>query len=194
MQQLRLLSEEEIEKIYHSYLVHDFPPSETKPLKAIMRMMQEDSYFCYGMYEDGRLLSYAFFVSVQAPDANKLSVRKYLLLDYFAVAAANRGTGIGSKMLSLLKESLLAQSVILIEAENPDDAADKEELRIRKARSRFYLNNACLPSSITSIVYGVGYCIFCLYGGGILEDADIKKILETIYRRMFSSHDVWEIS
>lgn len=193
MLELRLLNEEEIEKIYHRHLVCDFPPSETKPLKAIIRMMQEDSYFCYGMYEDNRLLSYAFLVSVQAPVTNNPSVSKYLLLDYLAVVSDNRGVGIGSQTLSLLKKALPAQSIVLIEAENPDDAANEEELHIRKARLRFYLHNACRLSSVTTTVYGVGYCIFSLYDGNALEDTYIEEILETIYNYMFSSHDVWKI-
>lgn len=199
MIQLQLLSWSEIENIYHKHLVHDFPPQETKPLGSILKMFKEDSYFGYGMYEDNRLLAYAFFVSVPAPSSDSRSLRAYLLLDYLAVVPDIRGTGIGSKTLSMLKELLPEQSLVLIEAENPEAAADTAELHVRQSRLRFYLNNRCLLSSVTTTVYGVNYVIFLLGTENLSDDACthdtyIRNVLETIYGYMFSSHDVWKIT
>lgn len=194
MLQLQLLSQPEIENIYHDHLVYDFPPQETKPLGSIIKMLKEDSYFCYGMYEDNRLLAYAFFVSVPAPSTDSHSIRTYLLLDYLAVVSDIRGTGIGSKTLSLLKEVLPERSLVLIEAENPEAAADTAELHIRQSRLRFYLRNQCRLSSVTTTVYGVDYCIFLLCMENLSDDIYIRSVLKTIYSYMFSSYDVWQIS
>ena len=111
--ELRLCNKKEIESIYNNHIINDFPPNEVKPLKRILYLAENGLYFVYGIYEDEKLISYAFVSG--APNCD------YVLLDYLAVVSGRRGIGIGSRAMKLLKEEICkTHEGILLESENPD--------------------------------------------------------------------------
>ena len=74
------------------------------------KCFEENRYFPYGYYEEGRLIAYAFF----------LRSGSFLLLDYYAVLEEVRGLGKGSEILGLMKSHLKEGETIFIETEQPD--------------------------------------------------------------------------
>ena len=42
------LALQEVRKIYHEYLIHDFPRSERKPLRVIEKALERNEYICFG--------------------------------------------------------------------------------------------------------------------------------------------------
>lgn len=151
---LKICNREEIEKIYNTYLVQDFPKDEVKPLERILFLYDKNLYFAYGLYDaDEKMLAYAFF--------SKAHSCEYVLLDYYAVAEEKRGTGIGSHMLSLLKETLCGEyEGIILESENPDFAENAKDFDVRSRRIQFYLNNGFSSTKMLCRLFGVEFRLF----------------------------------
>lgn len=175
---LKKLDRKEMEEIYRTQMQSDFPPAELKPWKRIKEMLEEGIYFAYGMYEEEKLLAYAFFVRAG---------KEQLLLDYYAVAEQARGMGIGSRCMALFCGELQEQggSIILIEVENPDCAGTDEERKKRERRIHFYEKNGAYLTGLRSCLFGVEYKIMYFPVRGKKEEEELWKALEKIYHAMF---------
>lgn len=175
---LKRLDRAEMEEIYRRQMPGDFPPAELKPWKRIEEMLAEGVYFAYGLYEEGRLMAYAFFVETD---------RRQILLDYYAVSAQARGRGIGSRFIALLREELQRQgcSVLLIEVENPDYARTEEERKQQQRRIHFYEKNGVQMTGQQSCLFSVEYKIMYLPMQGEKEEGELRAALERIYHTMF---------
>lgn len=150
--ELLLCNKEEITRIYETHLVNDFPKAEVKPLKRILLLADVGMYFAYGLYDNEELISYAFFSCSKDTD--------YVLLDYFATVSGNRGKGIGTKMLELLKSEICkTKSGIILETEDPCFAHDEEDLDIRTRRVNFYTKCGLEHTKIKTTLFGVNYKI-----------------------------------
>ena len=90
MEKMRL-SIEESRQVYEKHLCVDFPADEVKPFSTIQRGMESGAYTVYGFYEAGALMGYAFL----------FRQGHWILLDYFAVCAGKRGSGIGGLEYSI---------------------------------------------------------------------------------------------
>ena len=80
---IQRLEREEAHRLYLARFREDFVPSELRPWGSILRLMDQGAYSIFASKEAGEILAYATFI--QCPGA--------LLLDYFAVDPARRGTG-----------------------------------------------------------------------------------------------------
>lgn len=151
---LKLCDRQEIEQLYNTYLVQDFPKNELKPLERMLTLMDKNLYFVYALYDaEENMLAYAFFSGAYGCE--------YVLLDYFAVAADKRGKGIGSQMLTLLKEELGKNYAgVILEAENPDYAENAKDFDIRTRRFQFYLNNGFSSTKMLCRLFGVEFRLF----------------------------------
>ena len=49
---IKLFSAQEIENVYNTYLLKDFPPAEVKPLSRIQMLFEKNLYFGYGLYDE----------------------------------------------------------------------------------------------------------------------------------------------
>ena len=58
----RVLNEEEMCRIYHEYLPRDFAADEIKPLVLMLDMLHNGTYEPLGLYLEGQLCGYAFFI------------------------------------------------------------------------------------------------------------------------------------
>lgn len=173
---LKRLDRKEMEEIYGTRMREDFPAAELKPWKRIAEMMDTGVYFAYGMYEEERLLAYAFFVKAAGGQ---------LLLDYYAVSEQTRGAGVGSRGLCLLKEEIQKQGygAIVIEVENPDFAKTEEERQKQERRIRFYEKNGARMTGLRSCLFGVEYKI--MYLPAQKEEKRLRKKVDEIYHTMF---------
>ncbi len=149
--ELRLQTESEIIENYNTSMQQDFPPAEIKPLQTILRLSKAGEYLCYGAYEENECQAYAYFM--------KHPSEPVMLLDYFAVIQSGRGQGIGSRVLKAVLEQVGSEITVIIEAEDPAQAEDKEQLEIRKRRIAFYQKNGMLLTDITAEAFGVVFAI-----------------------------------
>ena len=112
-----------IEKLY----VEAFPEVERKPFEVMCKGIGAGVEML-AIEENGQFLAMAIM----------LIYGSIALLDYFAVCPTQRGGGIGSRALELIKERYEGKAV-LIEIEDTDEICEDRPMRIR--RKGFYLRN-----------------------------------------------------
>ncbi len=153
-QELRLLTKEQMGEIYETYMVRDFPRAELPPLWMLMERMDRGIYDCLGLYEEGELKAYGNLV--------KNRETGFLLLDFLAVCAGNRGGGYGSRFLSLLRDYYGEEQGVLLECESERSAEDEESRRVRRRRIHFYQKNGCQVTRTKVVLFGVEFDILFL--------------------------------
>lgn len=175
---LRRLGRKEMAEIYDVQMQRDFPQAELKPWKRIGELLDGGSYFACGMYEKEKLMAYAFFVETAGKQA---------LLDYYAVSEEDRGTGVGSRCMALIREELRRREneVLVIEVENPEYAGTQEERRNRERRIRFYEKNGARATGLRARLFGVEYRIMYLPIKKEKGEEELRETLEEIYHTMF---------
>ena len=171
---VRALTEAELISVYENHLVFDFPPAEVKPLSRILELFHAGSGEGRGLFdESGRLLAYALLA--ETADA--------AFLDYLAVVSAARNAGLGSRFLMGLLAELPEGTPLLLEAEDPQDAASEEEKHTRTRRLGFYRRCGVLPTEVRSSVFGVRYRI--LASGPPLPTERVRAALGSVYALLF---------
>lgn len=151
-------------------MTEDFPADELKPLSSIERMLTAGVYSCYALYDGAELLAYAYLVEYKG----------YVLVDYFAVSKKRRGEGVGTRVISLLKEHL-AGKTILIECEDTDFAKDGVEENIRKRRIAFYEKSGFTLSKAKTKLFDVRYVIL-----SYPEIDNVGEAIGTVYSVMLT--------
>jgi len=173
---LRKLNNKEVEEIYNTYLVKDFPVSEVKSLKMILDGIANGKYFACAYEEDGELKGYAYFI--------KSAVRDTLLLDYLAVLSDKRSSGIGSKMITKIQQMAKKDGKhLILEVENPDYEEPGAARDYMIKRIGFYKKNNMHLSRVTCHFYGNEYRIFS--GGDLIEDEELQEEVDKMYREFF---------
>lgn len=181
MPYIKELTLPQVREIYNSRMKEDFPPNELRPYHSIEQLTQEGLYFSLGYFDDENLLAYALFAKPR--DSNGA------LLDYYAVSAEARGTGIGSKFLSGFHAVLEPHHVthILLEVEAPVATEDSAEKEIRERRVRFYKRCLCKMSDVRTVLFGVDYQVMYLsFDGRIIPDKAISEELRSMYHLILS--------
>ena len=59
---MKQLSSIEVEQIYQTYMVNDFPKEELKPLASILNMMEKGIYQAVALFEKDTVCAYGFLV------------------------------------------------------------------------------------------------------------------------------------
>ena len=167
---MSLLNKEQIEYIYNTFMVYDFPPDELKPLAHLLRMVEEGLCTYYALYEGKEVLSY-FGLCVKDG---------FALVDYLAVTPKKRGQGIGSETLKFLKEAA-GDNRILIECEDIAATSDPSEKNIRTRRINFYLRSGFTLTTAKANLFGVDYVLLTCPETGA---AETRFGYETVYRAM----------
>ena len=98
-----------------------------------------DVWYCE---EDGTFAG--LVITINGPDK--------ILLDYLAVDAKHRGSGLGSGMLRLMREQYAGKGVFLEIEVVVEEAANYEE---RKRRKQFYLRNGMKELGVFVELFGV---------------------------------------
>lgn len=176
--EIRELTREELRALYRTRMEEDFPPSELRPLSNMEELLDQKAYLCLGCREEQEksLGGYALFALRDGA----------ALLDYFAVDAARRGTGIGSAFLSALRSRGLGVPWFLIEVESLESAETPEERALRERRIRFYRRCGCQETQVYSLLFGVEYQILVMpmAGAALPADGEVQAALEGLYRMM----------
>lgn len=123
---IKKITTEEVEYIYNQYMIQDFPQNELKPFSTIKKLIQRGTYYCYGLFDAGKIKAYGFLY--------RNPTSSLLLMDYFAVISTDRNMGYGSMFLKLLKENLKNFGGILVEVEKIEKAKDEIEVKTRERR------------------------------------------------------------
>ena len=170
--ELKLLNKEELTEIYNGEMVDDFPKSELKPLRAMLRLMDMGRYEPLLVTEKGEALGYAL---VWLPRN-----REGGLLEYFGVLRGKRSGGLGSRILSLLAERY---GQLFGEAEAPD-SDDPAENDLRRRRIGFYERNGFRVLDYQCALFGVHFN--CLYRGPEEDDRAVEVLHRSVYADYFS--------
>ena len=64
MAELRLLTDDQLRRLYRERVAKDFPPAERRPLSAILRLRRRGDYDTWGVFDGDALLAYAFLAIV----------------------------------------------------------------------------------------------------------------------------------
>lgn len=136
-----------------------FPPSERKPFSIICSMYRKGKTDLWCIRQNRRLAGFAS--TVNSPEI--------ILLDYLATMPQQRGKGIGSAALHLLKQQYPRKG-IFVEIEETRDPGDGQALRIR--RRQFYEAAGMEAMNVTAMVFGVK---MELLGWGCQMDFDSYK-------------------
>lgn len=166
------LDRQELSRLYHTEMVHDFPKTELKPLNNMFQMMDRNCYDPWLAVEQSEAVGYAMvWLTMDRTGA---------LLDYLGVLRGKRNRGSGGQILSLLAERY---DQLLIEAEAPvsDDPAENELCR---RRIGFYQRNGCRLLDYDCALFSVHYK--CLYQGHEADDRRLEAMHRSIYAAQFS--------
>lgn len=173
---MRKFSNAELLKVYEERLVNEFHKEEIKPYELIKRLVEEDKYIGYGLYEGDKLVAYALLC--------KSENGEYIMLDYYVVESEFRGSGYGSKFLNELYEVTKSYKGIIGEIEDPNYAIDKDDLEYRKKRIKFYEKNGLHHTNLRSSVFGVKYIVMIMTKDKFVEK-QIEESLRSIYKELF---------
>ena len=176
---LEKLDYNQVKNIYETHLVNDFIEEERKPLVVINILMQMGIYHCYGLFEGEILLAYAFFC--EAKNKNQRAI----LLDYLVVLNGSRNQGIGSKLISIIKETLVEYDMVMAEVELTEEYDSEQDFEIRKKRQAFYLRNGWKKTDVVVDLFGVKLQIFILPTKEEVDESYLKSDLDEIYDSMF---------
>ena len=113
----RLLTADELTRVYLHEMCRDFPQSERKPLSMILTSEAAGTAHTWGVFDGEALAAYLLMVR---PVGCAMSQ-----LDYFAVLPQYRAAGLGAALLAELPSHENGASAILIEAECPEKAEDE---------------------------------------------------------------------
>ncbi|MDE6840757.1 MAG: N-acetyltransferase, partial [Oscillospiraceae bacterium] len=92
--ELKLLNKGELTALYQNEMTADFPKSELKPLRAMLRLMDLGRYDPLLATENGQAVGYAM---MWLPED-----RAGALLEYLGDLRGRRGHGLGARILELL--------------------------------------------------------------------------------------------
>ncbi len=174
MRKIRRIDYQEFKKIYVRYMTVDFPKAERRPLFLIKRSFKKGFYEAYVYEENDQLLGYAGLIY--------MADKSYALLDYFAVMKEQRSTGVGSEFLTLLRDSISVNGLI-IESENPDAADAEDEKAVRNRRIAFYQRNGAIDSGTEGHFFGVCFCLLWLPKDNAPMPSEVGEITLNIYKQ-----------
>lgn len=183
---IALLDKEQIAFIYNNFMIHDFPPTELKPLARMIDAYDKGVYECYALLEDSvdisdkdarktrDILAYAFFFCTD----------NHYLLDYFAVTKNKRNGGLGSIFLGLLRQKFFDSDSVIGEVEDPDYAENEEDRDLQTRRLNFYLRNGYINTGIKVVMFDVDYIVLEMDLGKNHDSDTIARLYEAHYKAM----------
>lgn len=170
----RLLTANELTRVYLDEMRRDFPPTELKPLSVILNSEAAGEAHTWGVFDGETLVAYLLMVHTKGASA--------VLLDYFAVLPQYRASGIGAKLLAKLPEKE-ESAAILIESELPEKA-DDPAMAVR--RLGFYARCGARDIGWTEKLFGASWFrILALSARSVpvLSADEVVDALADCYRR-----------
>ncbi len=170
--ELNRLNEQQLADLYRKEMVYDFPPSELKPLGAMLRLLEMGQYDPLVVVEDGETVGYAMMWLPKS--------RKGALLEYLGVLRGKRSGGLGARILPMLVQRY-GQLFGEAEAPTSDDEAENE---LRRRRIGFYERNGFRVLDYECALFGVHFK--CLYCGPEPDDRVVQALHRSVYADYFS--------
>lgn len=169
--EFRLLTDQELVRVYHEHMRRDFPADELKPLSYLQKMRADGHYDPYALFREGEVVGYAFYWKAG---------ESYMLLDYFAVTPEERNKGTGGALLrDMLEHFCVDGRGVFCEAEIPN-SGDPEVDALRTRRVNFYKRNGMKQMGFTTKIFNVPYVV--LAHGPEISDEELMEIDRHIYR------------
>lgn len=169
---IRILSIEEMRKVYNEHMTKDFPDNERKPFSMIEKGMKKGTYECPGFFEGDELKGYSVFVK---------SERAYLF-DYLAVIDGSRNSGIGADFLKKLFKHFEGENRVIGEVEDYELESDAEKRALQKRRYDFYIRNGYVDTGVKVKLFSVDYRILEMDKGKRYSWEEISKLYKGIYK------------
>jgi hypothetical protein len=167
------LTPEQLTALYHQELKADFPPSELKPLRSMLSLMERGCYHPLGLYEGEQLLGYALiWVEPDVP---------FALLDYLGILRGKRAGGLGTRLLELLGEHYGHYRGVFGEVEAPY-AGDPSLTQERQRRLDFYLRAGDRYAGYDCALFGVHFQVL-LHAQADVTAQELLVAHQTIYQR-----------
>ena len=160
----------ELKRLYRSA----FPISEKKPFGLMLKKQAEGTMKLMTV-EDEKGAFLGLVITIHHKDI--------VLLDYFAVSPAFRGKGIGSEVLSLLKNQYSGKR-ILLEIEDPEEPCKNREERLR--RKDFYLRNGLSVQDYKVWLFGVKMLI--LTNKTTISFEEYHEIFKVVFSEKTAKH------
>ncbi len=181
--ELITLDKDRVASLYEERMVHDFKKDELKPLKMILKAIDDGIYECLGLSDGAGLLGYTFLVRQG----------KRYLVDYLAVYHEERDKGRGATILKLLSEYITDAEIMIIEVEDPFYAESSEEKELQERRVSFYFRNGCSDTGVRVRCFGVPFIIISFIGNSSLDCDTVWEAYQSFYRavlprRMFEAN------
>lgn len=170
--ELKRLDADELTALYQNEMTADFPKSELKPLRAMLRLMDMGRYDPLLILDAGEAVGYAM---LWLPEG-----RPGALLEYLGVLRGKRNGGLGTRILALLMERY---GQLFGEAETLD-SDDPAENNLRAHRLGFYQRNGFRIADYECALFGVHFK--CLYSGPLTDDREVEKLHRSVYASYFS--------
>lgn len=162
-------------RIYHLYR-QAFPRFERKPFAIIRAMYQKGNADIWYFEKHGHFAGFVFTV-------NKDNA---ILIDYLAVCPSVRGIGVGSDILSQMKEFYSPRGIF---AEIESVFAECDNIDVRMRRKEFYIKNGMTPMKVMVILFGVEMEL--LGSGCQLDFNEYFSFYHDVYGSLADKH-VWE--
>ena len=172
---LSKLNGQQLSQLYEAQLREDFPPSELKPLKAMLELMEAGRYQALGLWEEDQLLGYALMW--REPGV------PFALLDYLGTLPGVRNRGLGGQMLDLLADYYREERGIFGEAES-DEGGDPADRDLRRRRLGFYLRNGFRYGGYDCALFGVHYQAL-IRGRADVSPEELLEVHQRFYRSRF---------
>jgi len=119
-----------------------FPASEKKPFSMIVKMHRKGASDVWRFTRDGKFAGLIITINGE----------KHILLDYLAVDEKQRGTGIGTEILQLMRSHYAGKAVFL-EIESVYEDCDNKDQRLR--RKHFYEKCGMTSMEVFVWLFGV---------------------------------------
>ena len=169
---MRVLSRQQMRRIYRWEMQEAFPRVELKPLWTILRLMERGEYDALGFYRGEELVGYALL---------RLGER-FVLLDYLAACQGKRGGGVGSAMLAELQRRYAATGGLLAEVEALEEDLSPEEGEKRRRRLAFYTRNGFFDLNYQADIFRVRYAMLGWSASGSMDTGEAMEAHRALYR------------
>ena len=173
--QLRILTPEELKRVYETDLAEAFPPAELKPLWAMEGMRDRGIYDPLVLVDDeGKMAGYILLW--------KHSGGRFVLIDYLCVPAGKRNGGVGGRLLEAAIAYYPADTVFIGETEAPTGDPERDEMILR--RLGFYARNGAKTLGYDTALFGVHFKTIC-WADPMPEEAEVLRRHQEIYLERF---------
>lgn len=172
---LKILTPEELKRVYETDLTEAFPPAELKPLWAMEGMRERGIYDPLVLVDDGgEMVGYILLW--------KHSGGRFILIDYLCVPAGRRNGGVGGRLLEAAIACYPEDTVFIGETEAPTGDPDRDGMILR--RLGFYARNGAKTLGYDTALFGVHFKTIC-WADPMPEESEVLRRHQEIYLERF---------